>query len=62
MALGRNSSSSDDEEMKRVGAKQLGVLVRHGGDWGLGLAKRILSGVRHRQRSEACRGARRRYL
>lgn len=43
IALGSILDSSVDDEMRRLGAAQLRTIIRHGGDWGLDLARRILS-------------------
>lgn len=43
LALGSILGASRDYEGKRLAAAQLGTIIRYGGDWGLDLAKRILS-------------------
>lgn len=43
IALGRILDSPTDDPMSRLAAAQLGAIIRYGGDWGLDLARRILS-------------------
>lgn len=43
IALGCVFSSSASEKMRGITADQLGLLVLHGGEWGVDLAKRLLS-------------------